>query len=350
MNHINHQKIIFISSVNSFGGGEVFISNLSRLLENYCLYFAICNKELRNILILNGIPNENISYMVIDSRIDKIVFFWKVLLYAKKNKIKKCVFNSVVESMLIPIFKLAGFFSYSIIHTQEKMNPKGIRRYIVILGFLCSVKIVTVASHLTTVVPNLFQRKVFPILNRVGRDYISLEKIKIRRTIKTIIFIGRVSKSKGVQDILSVALLFPNINFKLIGQINAELDSADIKNPSNVTFLGFSTDVVGYLRKSDAIIFSSRSEGMPYAVIEAAAIGLPIIATKIEAHVEISKYIRGILLYEPGNIASLAELIINVSNEYNRKEQSMNLYEDSIIFNNVHTYRLAYINLFDLEK
>src|SRR5439155_2520583 len=50
---------------------------------------------------------------------------------------------------------------------------------------------------------------------------------------------------------------------------------------SSVRFLGDVEDVAGLLAASDVAVLSSPSESRPHAVLEAAAAGLPIVATDI---------------------------------------------------------------------
>jgi glycosyltransferase involved in cell wall biosynthesis len=49
-----------------------------------------------------------------------------------------------------------------------------------------------------------------------------------------------------------------------------------------VRFLGHRDDVPGLMRAADLLLLPSRWEGMPYVVLEAAAAGLPIVATPVD--------------------------------------------------------------------
>ena len=57
----------------------------------------------------------------------------------------------------------------------------------------------------------------------------------------------------------------------------------DLKIESKVHFAGHAShiEVVAYLQKADIFCLTSLSEGLPVAVLEAMACGLPIVATKV---------------------------------------------------------------------
>ena len=55
----------------------------------------------------------------------------------------------------------------------------------------------------------------------------------------------------------------------------------------NVYFTGNVTNVEDYLKASDVYVSTSKSEGMPNGVLEAMAVGLPIVLSDIEQHREV---------------------------------------------------------------
>lgn len=55
----------------------------------------------------------------------------------------------------------------------------------------------------------------------------------------------------------------------------------------NIEFVGFSINPMEHLCNSSIYLSTSRFEGLPYALIEAAAIGLPIIASDVKGNNEV---------------------------------------------------------------
>ncbi|RME30450.1 glycosyltransferase family 1 protein [Candidatus Parcubacteria bacterium] len=70
-----------------------------------------------------------------------------------------------------------------------------------------------------------------------------------------------------------------------------------------VHFLGQVSESATLLRGADALVLPSRSEGLPYAVLEAAAAGVSIVATKVGGIPEI---VSEAFLAPPGDVDSLA--------------------------------------------
>ena len=78
----------------------------------------------------------------------------------------------------------------------------------------------------------------------------------------------------------------------------------------DILLKGSVTNVADYLRASDVYISASKSEGLPNSVLEALGVGLPVILSDINPHMEIlekSQYIG--ISFQLGDIDRLAEII-----------------------------------------
>ena len=78
-----------------------------------------------------------------------------------------------------------------------------------------------------------------------------------------------------------------------------------------VQFLGFRKDIPEVMRKLDAMVLPSLfGEGMPMVVLEAMAVGVPVIATRVEGTPEVVRDDREGYLAEPRDSHSLAIAIL----------------------------------------
>lgn len=119
-------------------------------------------------------------------------------------------------------------------------------------------------------------------------------KLTLRpRTPARIITIARLAPEKSLHTLISAASLLPD---ELVGELNIygegpagpEL-SEQIKRlrlGGRVFLRGWNADVLPLLREHDLFVLSSTAEGMPYALLEAMAIGLPAVCTDVPGMVE----------------------------------------------------------------
>jgi len=141
-----------------------------------------------------------------------------------------------------------------------------------------------------------------------------------------------MNKEKGIFDLLKAAetVLGENssIHFLFVGGVykgnepNAISDEF-LKNYFNknslykryLHFLGMRTDVRDILAASDMFVLPSYREGMPRSIIEAMAMGLPVIATNIRgSREEVVDGGTGILV-PAGDVNALSNAIIKLAND-----------------------------------
>jgi glycosyltransferase involved in cell wall biosynthesis len=83
----------------------------------------------------------------------------------------------------------------------------------------------------------------------------------------------------------------------------------DLAIASKVHFLGWREDIPRLLSALDVYVQPSLSEGLPMSILEAAATGLPIVATNVGGIPEIITDGRYGMLVAPGDEAALAEAV-----------------------------------------
>lgn len=102
------------------------------------------------------------------------------------------------------------------------------------------------------------------------------------------LYIGRIMKDKGIFELLEAAReikqRYPAVTFKIIGHGNLKEDIAKVEAADRegiIQYLGKQSDVRPYIRESHATILPSYHEGMANVLLESAAAGRPILASKV---------------------------------------------------------------------
>jgi glycosyltransferase involved in cell wall biosynthesis len=114
--------------------------------------------------------------------------------------------------------------------------------------------------------------------------------------------VGRLSREKGIDLLLSafrsVQEFFPSVHLLIAGagpeEASLKAQSHDLGLDPAVHFAGFVGDPCAFFSGASAFVLSSRHEGMPNALLEAAAGGLPLVALPA------SDGVRDLLCARPG--------------------------------------------------
>ncbi len=102
----------------------------------------------------------------------------------------------------------------------------------------------------------------------------------------TFVFVGSVCVRKGAHLLLDAwRRPPPGARLRLVGEVEPAIRArfADVLAADTVSAIGFSRDVPGELMRADVALLPSLEEGDPIATYEAAAHGLPMIASEAGA-------------------------------------------------------------------
>jgi len=142
---------------------------------------------------------------------------------------------------------------------------------------------------------------------------------------KQIIFVGRLSKEKGVNSLIELAKILPKeIHLIIVGSGPFENKIKNIAEKySNIKFLGYlpKNKVIPLLRGSLALIQPSLAEGISTTVLEAMACQIPIIGTNVGGNKELIINNENGFLISPNSIEELNEKIILLSNNVDLVEK-----------------------------
>jgi len=146
-----------------------------------------------------------------------------------------------------------------------------------------------------------------------------------RRFEKQIIFVGRLSKEKGIETIMEISKKLPNdINLLIVG---SGPESKKIKKLSetldNIHSLGYQTheNSIKLIRGSDILIQPSLHEGISTTILESMACKIPIIATNVGGNQELIIHGKTGILIEPNTSKELLDSINQLYSDQTLKEK-----------------------------
>lgn len=150
--------------------------------------------------------------------------------------------------------------------------------------------------------------------------------------------IGELIKRKNHESVIRALskLNNPNITYLICGQGNLENYLKNISKDLdvNVKFLGFRKDINEICKVSDIFIFPSLQEGLPVALMEAMAAGLPCIVSNVRGNIDLVKSDNNKVFFNPKNIDEIIYLLNNIiENKKFCEELSINNLRNSNLYN-----------------
>lgn len=141
---------------------------------------------------------------------------------------------------------------------------------------------------------------------------------------RLVTFVGRMLESKGVLDLLAAARLLKERRYRIV-----LVGTPDPTNPQSISdeellrasadgvveFWGWRSDIASIYRQSAMAVLPSWREGLPKTLLEAAACGLPMVATDVPGCTEIVRHEETGLLVPERDPQALAEAIDRMMTE-----------------------------------
>ena len=317
MQGLKHKKIIFITPKESEfvkGGIASWTSKLLKygLPEGYS--FRVIDSS---VSLERGIFNlTQYNFFLESSRALKILFylFYQLLIFRPKvlhlnSSISKYgIFRDLLCLVLAKSFGLETFvhFRGNLPQPWQKDNTlsaKTLDRLIQVADGVIAINNPSILFLEELVESN----KIFKLESFIENDiFIKKREYKKENQDLKVLFIGAFVEEKGANEILTLADIFPNLSFNLVGQISENYQN-QISNKINIKSNGIVSriKILEFLDENDIFLFPSHSEGFPNVVLEAMSRGLPIIASNVGAIPEMIIDQKGGYLSDIEDIESL---------------------------------------------
>lgn len=205
----------------------------------------------------------------------------------------------------------------------------GIGRFLLALCVFGSSAIVCVSKSMETTIRTRFpklKRPVFVIENGININQIHPKsRVPTRESGYRLVFVGNLTKNKGLSTILAALKILKENGYSFTMRFIGGGDIAEYKKISESLDLGAHVDFVGAVQhdvvvdeliKSDILVNASYSEGRSNAILEAISLGIPVIASNIDANCELLRCGEFGGVFECGNEVCLASEVAKVFNDY----------------------------------
>ncbi|WP_297417384.1 glycosyltransferase [Clostridium sp.] len=303
-------------------------STLSHIENFHIPYLEAFKKEGYSVHVM-GKPNNKSQIPYVDNIIpmpfEKNMFSFKN--FAIAFEISKIVKAEEYDIVSIHTSLAAFFVRLGIMLSSKKpklvvntvhgylfdANTSFIKRNIMLLAekitkYITDIVIVMNSEDYNIAKKHKLYKNNLYLINGMGIDLkrfpsISYEnKISLRKELGfskddfLLVYVAEFSKRKNQRFLLnSIEELVKNNlkNIKLLllgdGQFLDELKlyAETLGINDYVYFAGYSKDTKKYYQISDICVSSSRIEGLPFNIMEAMSIGLPVVASKVKGHVDL---------------------------------------------------------------
>jgi glycosyltransferase involved in cell wall biosynthesis len=131
---------------------------------------------------------------------------------------------------------------------------------------------------------------------------------------RVVITVSRLADKKNLERFLmafsAVRREYPDIGLVIVGtgpnRAKLEAVVAEQSLSQEVVFLGYREDIPTLLKSADLYAIPSLREGLPRSLVEAMAVGKPVLASKINGHKEVVTDLEHGVLVDPWDVVDIA--------------------------------------------
>jgi glycosyltransferase involved in cell wall biosynthesis len=284
VNKKDTKTLILVPSQDYLGGVYNFYKNLKICIDDDTLYFHVGESK----------------FIVKNKVLVFFIYVFKFIKELRKVKPKTIILNpslnlnAVLRDSLYLI--IAKVFRKEVIVFWRGWNFNN-EKYlkfpysIVTKLLLKSDKTIVLYSEIGNSLKKLgYENKVFELTTMVSDLAFNYQIKTQEQDVFKLIFLSRVESYKGVYELLKAyAILkkkYPDFELIIAGNGNEHQNLLNLvkeNDVKDVTFVGYvkGDEKYSLLASGDLFVFPSYSEGMPNAVLEAMAVGLPIVTTRV---------------------------------------------------------------------
>lgn len=343
------KKILYVITKGNFGGAQKYVYDLATNLPKDKFEVSVACGQ--GELLIERLKDLNIRTIQIEGlereiNIKKDFKTFKDLIKIIKEERPNVVhFNSskigLLGSLVVLYFKILNLFRTSNFEFRalftshgwafNEQNRSTLSKIIFYLGHYLTVlicdKTVAVSEKTKRDISFLpFIKNKIAVIHNGINNFETLPKDEARLILaskeneKIILFsLSELHNNKGIDIAIKALSLLPRVaREKIIYTIagdgeereNLQKFVSSLGINESVRFLGFVADAKKLLSGADIFLFPSRTENLPFSILEAGNAGLPIISTSVGGIPEVIRDMQNGILVHAKNPKEIAEAIL----------------------------------------
>lgn len=310
------KRILFIDVSAEFGGGEVYLDHLVKLLQDHAELFALCSLPA----VSDRLKQHKIRILhfpLMDGILKGPRFILAALVLPAiliRHRIETIHINGSAESLLLPVARLCGRRAISTRHLTFDLEVKhwwqapgrsagrflyracgNFANTIVCVSELVGQDVRQIANpSKVVVIPNWLPR--LPDETAALTNEAELQ----------VLCVSRLIEYKGVQLVIEAVRDMPNVHLSIVGDGTYRPVLEELAKGANVTFKGFQPDSEPFYRLADVFVHPTLGpEGSSLVTLEAMSHGLPCLISDIQVNREICANGAAAVMFSRGSVDEL---------------------------------------------
>jgi len=336
MQMIKEKRVLIIAPhLNKQGGVSNYYTSISsHLPENYEFIFRGTKKNKPNIfhyLVDYLLTLLKLIFKEITSKYDCVV--------VNHSLSKFSIYRDILYILILNLFRIRFIVFFRGWNQDFANRINTLELFLLRKLFFKAYKIIVLSSSFKKQLFDLgYNNNIIIETTTVNEKIVPIEYIKKEKENGiNILFLSRIIKAKGIFELLDAfKILKKKYSYIKLTYAGDGEDLPELKKKVKKEAIN-NINFTGYIRgkkkcetflDSDIFIFPSYGEGMPNSVLEAAAYGLPIIATDVGGLKDVFEQGKNILFLDnlkPKHIAEMIEYLI--CNLEKRKKMSEDNYK-----------------------
>lgn len=317
-------RVLIVSLGKTFGGAEVYVENLTSLLEGHAILFCLtAHPELSRRLKGKGV--RLLWFPSLPQCLHGLRFLIGTVLVgfaALRHGIQVVQTNGYSEVLALLPARVLGCKAFTTRHLTFDIDgalslenlARRFARLIYRIGARFANGVICVSGPVAKEARTLIDPGRITVIHNWVPDVPCFIAHASNRPVK-ILFVGRLVEHKGLRVLLAAAKGLGDLELTIVGEGEGRPQLERFAKGLVTRFVGFQSDPRPFYREADIFVNPSLGpEGMPLVSLEAMGQSVPCILSDLPVHNELAEDGKSALLFRSGDANDLREKLLILMN------------------------------------